>query len=475
MLTDSWVAFSRLRCGPVVGAGALALVDDLPAALAVVVGRVAGEGVLEAEPGLEPGREGERLERRAGSAAEARPVELAVEVVLPGVEAEQRPGLDVDARGGDVEVLQARRALRQHACLGRAHGLAGEGRLDAQPPGLDGVVVEALRMQLGLDHVEHEAALAGVLVRVLLLGQRGQLAVVAVLLGRVEVAHLDHAAEHVVVAADQRLPVRREVARRVEHGRQHRRLRDGQVLGRLGEVGLGGRLDAVGSAAEVDGVQVALEDLGLRLLLLDLEGEERLLDLAGEGALLVEVEDLDVLLGDRGRALGGVALGVGERRTKDALRVDAVVGVEGAVLRSDRGVLHRLGDLRERDRLAVLVGELPDLRLAARVVDVARLRLEGGVRVRDLGVLVGEVEDPHQHEDPREHGDREPAEDPLPAPGAADLGRLAGGGGWACRIAPGVVLAAHDTLFRLGSLVPGRHLPVERGYGPLPESSPGTG
>ena len=411
----------------VVVAAALALVDHLAAVLEGVR-RVAVEGVLEAEAGLETGGQREGLERGARRAAQRCPVQLAVEVVLPGVEAHQGAGLDVHRRGGDVQLVQSRGPLCGHGVLGGLHRLLGEGGLDAEPTGLDLVLVEAEPLQLLLDHGQHEAALSAVLVVGLGLGDGRQLAVVLVGLGGVEVAHRDHAAQHVVVALDQRVvtrgtPVGVEVVGRVQHGGEHRRLGHGQLLGRLAEVGVGRGLYAVRAAAEVDGVQVALEDRRLRLLLLDLQGEERLLHLAGERAFLVEVEDLHVLLGDRRGTLGGIALGVGERRAQDALRVDAAVGVEGAVLRGDGGVLHRLRHVGERDRLTVLLGEPTDLGVAARVVDVGRLGLEGLVGVRDLGVLVGEVEDADQHEEAGEPDDRQPRQDLLEAaePGVALL------------------------------------------------------
>ncbi len=300
-------------------------------------------------------------------------------------------------------------------------------------------VVEPGALQLVADHGQHEAALAAVHVVGPLLGQLGELAVVLVGLGGVERAHRDHAPEHVVVALGQAgaagcATVGAEVVRRVQDRGEHRRLGDGELLGGLVEVGVGRGLDAVGAAAEVDGVQVALEDRRLGLLLLHLQGEERLLDLARKGALLAEVEDLDVLLGDRRRALGGVALRVGERGAEDALRVDAAVGVERAVLSGDRRVLHRLRDVGQRDRLAVLLREAADLALPARVVDEGGLGLEGLVGVGDRGVAVGEVADAgqdHRRDQPTTSSHFRPADPsptmrpprrPAPSPPAPFLG-----------------------------------------------------
>src|SRR5207342_1026399 len=97
------------------------------------------------------------------------------------------------------------------------------------------------------------------------------------------------------------------------------------------------------------------------------------------------------------RALGRVALGVGERRAQDALGVDALVGPEAAVLGGHGSGLHRVGDLGERDRLAVLVGELTELGLAVLVVDERGLGLVGLVLAWDRRLLVGEVEDRAHH------------------------------------------------------------------------------
>ena len=210
-------------------------------------------------------------------------------------------------------------------------------------------------------------------------------------------AGLRHVRQDVLVALAQvgagLLAVGRVVGRRVvQHRREHRALAQRQVLGLDVEVGAGGRLDAVGAAAEVDGVEVALEDLGLALLALDLQRQERLLDLALEGLVLGQVEDLDVLLGDRGGTLGRVAAGVAEGRAEDALGVDALVGPEALVLGGDDRVLDGLRHLLERDDVAVLRGVLAELGLAVAVVDERRLGLEVLVGVRDVDGLVEEDE-----------------------------------------------------------------------------------
>ena len=182
---------------------AFTLVADLAATVGKDEGRVAVEGVLEREPVLEAGRERERLERRTRRPAHLGPVQLALEVVLAGVEADQGSRLDVDGGRGGVQLLQARRAFLEYAVLGGLHRLPGERRLHAQATGVDLRVVEPGALQLVPDHGQHEAALAAVHVVRPLLGQLGQLAVVLVGLGGVEGAQRDHPAQHVVVALDQ--------------------------------------------------------------------------------------------------------------------------------------------------------------------------------------------------------------------------------------------------------------------------------
>ena len=230
------------------------------------------------------------------------------------------------------------------ARLGGVHRLLGERRGDPQAAAVDLVLGEqrvavlVLELQqLGLDHRQDVALLPAVGALGLLRVELGQpLGRLLRLVGS-DLVGLGHAVEDVGVALAQRdlgvLAVGRvEVVRVVDDARQRRALLERELGGRLVEVGDGGGLDPVGAAPEVDGVEVALEDLLLAHLPTQLEGEDRLLELAGVGALLGEVEDLDVLLGDRRRTLSGVARRVVEHRADDALVVDPAVAPEGAVL-----------------------------------------------------------------------------------------------------------------------------------------------
>jgi hypothetical protein len=171
---------------------------------------------------------------------------------------------------------------------------------------------------------------------------------------------------------------------------------------------------AASAAAEVDGVEVALEDLLLGELPLQLEAEERLLRLARERALLREVEDLDVLLGDRRGALGGVGAGVAPRGPDDALQVQPVVAVERPVLGGDDGLLHVLRHVRQRHRLAVLDRELAERGLAVGVEDLRRLGPELRVGVGDVDRGVGDEERGHPGDDRQHRGDAGPLQEASP-------------------------------------------------------------
>ncbi len=139
---------------------------------------------------------------------------------------------------------------------------------------------------------------------------------------------------------------------------------------RLVEVRERGRLHAVGAGAVVHGVQVLGEDLVFGPPVFELPGQHRLAQLAGEGGIVADVGVLDVLLGDRARALDDVAgLDVVDQGAGDAREVDAVVLVEALVLDGHGGVLHDHRDLAAGHDDAVHRSvELGDA-LAAAVVD----------------------------------------------------------------------------------------------------------
>ena len=103
-------------------------------------------------------------------------------------------------------------------------------------------------------------------------------------------------------------------------------------------------------------------------------GRTRALGRLGDGLAVVLVfcigvlgqHVLDVLLRQRRTALGVLGEQVVDRCTRNALQVDAAVLEEPLVLNGDRGFLHALGDVVERDLPAVLPVEGRDLRTVGR-------------------------------------------------------------------------------------------------------------
>ena len=120
--------------------------------------------------------------------------------------------------------------------------------------------------------------------------------------------------------------------------------------GGLGEVALGRGLDPEGAGAEIDPVEVDGEDLLLAELGLEPDGVDQLLQLAAEGALVVEVEVLHQLLGDRAAALDDAAgAEVGQRGAGEAEHVDAEMAPEAGILGGDHGLHEEGRDLVELD------------------------------------------------------------------------------------------------------------------------------
>ena len=170
----------------------------------------------------------------------------------------------------------------------------------------------------------------------------------------------------------------------VHDARERRGLVEVQILGRLRVIPLCGRFDTVGDAAEVDEVQVADQDLLLGVLLLDRDRVSHLLQLAlvplraggrhglvctlGEGLHVLRrplaglhLHALDVLLADRGSALGRLGERVVEERAGGSDEVDAAVLVVARILGRQEGVVDVVRDLVVLDGDAVLVVERREL------------------------------------------------------------------------------------------------------------------
>ena len=198
------------------------------------------------------------------------------------------------------------------------------------------------------------------------------------------------------------------------------------------EVRARGRLDPVGAVAEVDRVQVVAQDLLLGPLVREVVGERGLAELLEERAVVLGGERvLDELLGDRRAALDGLLCTTSWKKARaDAAQVDAVVGVEAAVLDRDDRVLHHRRDLRlsEKDPLLV-AGERAEL--VAVVVEDDRV---AGGRELELRQVGGDRHHHPEHgRDRRQHAEadqqqEEPqlADPHAPAPRLAVLGLVCG-------------------------------------------------
>ena len=299
----------------------------------------------------------------------------------------------------------------------------------------------------------------------LLLDPRGEVGVGGVLGRRLEVAAVGqrlldrvlvllqgqevlvaHVAEHQVAPRERGLRVRDRVvgAGRRDHAGQQRRLVRRQPGGavvaaplvapgvvRL-EVRARGRLDAVRAVAEVDRVQVVAEDLLLRPLAREVVGEGGLAELLEHRPLVLGGERvLDELLGDRRAALDDLLLDdVLVEGARDAAQVDAVVGVEAAVLDRDDRVLHDRRDLVLAQEQPLLVAGQDADPVPVAVVDdrVARGRL------LELGQVGG---DGHQHpEHGRDGGQDAEAEQEREQAQLADADAAAGRRGLALAVRP---------------------------------------
>src|SRR5581483_10068451 len=126
------------------------------------------------------------------------------------------------------------------------------------------------------------------------------------------------------------------------------------------------RLDAVDAGAEVDAIEIQLEDLRLGQLRFHQDGDRRFLRLAPVRFDVGEEEGPRKLLRQRAAAFDASAIAnVTNYRPAEADRIDARVVIEPPVFDRDDGVLKVLGNLRERNIVALLVEAEPRLTVGA--------------------------------------------------------------------------------------------------------------
>jgi len=188
--------------------------------------------------------------------------------------------------------------------------------------------------------------------------------------GRIDVAELAHAPQHVGTAHLCKLRVDdRVVARgRLRNARERRRLRDAQLIEGLAEEGLRGRGDSIGALPEEDHIQIQPEDLLLRELVLHPISEEGFLELAPPRLVERQEHVARGLHGDGARALRAIARDqIDQHRAHHTGIVDAVVLEEPIVLGREKRLFDDLRDLLVAHRDAPLLTDLRDQIAVARV------------------------------------------------------------------------------------------------------------
>ena len=341
--------------GAVIGA---AVVFNLPAvqgnagsAVQVGFGRNAG---------VQCGKQGEGLERRAGLALCLRCQVVLVAVVIAA--ADER----LDVAGV--------RIYRNHGQL----KVAGK-RFQLGVGGLFGGILDFRVDRGGNHHAALEHLVGGIVLQQLLAHVAGEVLVLVHAVARayrrnvqVQLFRLGgivlflgdnavgkHAVEHQVAALLAVVGVVDGVVvgRALRNADKRGGLGQGKVLGVHGIVALGRGLDAVGALTVVDGVQVHLQDVLLGVDFLQLDGDVRLAHLALQGRFLRFISQDGVaheLLRDGGSAFAAGMRHIHPHRTGNAHKVDAVVLVEALVFRGNGALGNVVAHLAELDGVAVL-------------------------------------------------------------------------------------------------------------------------
>ena len=362
----------------------------------------------------------DRLERRArltpGSAAfgSQSQVHLAAVVVAAPHHHPHGPEL-VQGHHGAVRITRRVREAAIDGCIGLLLPLGVDRRVDANAPlvdqflGLSVPTQELLRLIAGLHQDELVTRVLEVLwnagevarcvsvdVTGLSVGGHHQQLLFPFVVGLGQIPLLHHGREHRIAHLNRCLLMFGGFGpSRVSHQpHQKSRLRSCELGRRLVEVHPGRRFDARGRAPVEGLIQVVLKDLLLGHRALELDRQHRFLHLAHQRALVGQVGQLHVLLGNRGAALQAAsALRVLVETAGDTEGIETLVLKELAVLRGHHRLLHHHGNVVVGQRTAFRAGE----DLPGRIVDAAgahrhrRVADQGGVRQR-IGDLFGEID-----------------------------------------------------------------------------------
>ena len=363
--------------------------------------RVAVEVRVEADAFVDGGQQCERLH---GGADFVRclgdVVELLGQVVVSCVQRDDGTVLGVHRQRAELHAV-GHDAL--HAVLGGTDG--GEHQVllrfvnggdDFVAAGFQVLLAERLGVdEFVLHHRQQVSVRSGHLV--VLLDFDGLREFRGFLLVRRDVAVFVHDVQHALVTFFSLLGIHvgGPYARRGNDAGKHGRFGERQILRVLAEVRFGRCLDAVCATAEIDGVHVVAQHLALVLCLGDFDRQERLTQFAHVRGGFAQIIAFRILLGDGGTALPATGGQVVVERACDADRIDALIGIEGAVFRSHNRVADVVGQVCAADDFAVLLRIAADRRGAVVVVHGRLFGQRELFRLRDFrgGVHVGEQAD----------------------------------------------------------------------------------
>ena len=331
----------------------------------------------------------ERLEGRAGLVFSQRVVYLAVNLLVPIVQAAHH---DQDFGRARVYDHHGRIGHILFLLLKRGDVLPGNlldlgvkvqvyGGNDAQPAPIDQVVAEHLD-QLFLGKEGEMGRLHAKSLQDAAFADLQFLAIGRICLFRRDIAFVDHSIQGDALALPGLLPVVNGiVGRRLGNECQHGTFGQIQLPDVFAKVHLRRRLDAGGQVAVKVGVEIPLENLILFKTAGDLGSQNHFFDFASVRLFIPlfkwDEHIFDQLHRNRRSTTNAIACEIIYERLDDALRVKARVGVKGLVFQGDDGILKVLWYLIEMHvgPVAERVDDLVNERLAGAVVELGGLKV----------------------------------------------------------------------------------------------------